>query len=334
MVNKEAFGKCKVNKKLLVKTMVFILVLIIAMIGTFSAYAMNSDYLEPKKWDNDENIISVQLTKSSTVNVLDGVLKYYLDEKESCLYVAFFINESTLSVSRDDVRIRYTVSNKESYSAFSVSKYGIDEYDEEPDFPVYQNYSTYEHYRYTGEYISVLDFGKVKYDTQVDISLYINGHIYKNIAKLNVPPIKATTSKGSKTTAQRNSKEKTTNKSKSSKGSTERSTKFQATGTVSGKAVQNKTSKYSYAKSNVTESARKEEVGTVSYRDGQASEEKTESYSVRGKLTQHSKNIIIVAAVIAFVGLCFLIASAFMSPDKKSDDKENKEKSETDEKKI
>lgn len=331
MVEKEAYDVFKLNNKLLVKTLVFVLVLVIGMIGTFSAYAMNLDYLQPSKWDNAENITSIALNKRSTNRILDGVMKYYIDEKEGCLYVVFFVNETSLDVSKDDVRMRFNISGDHS-SYFTVNKDGIVDCEKEPDFSVYQSFNTYNDYEYTGVYISALDFGKVKYDTSVKISFYVNGRIYTDIKTIIVPPTKATTTKSSKTTTQRSAKDKLVNSNeKSSKVSTERSTKFSPSGTVSGRVTQNKNSasSYSYVKSaDTTNSIQKEGVTTAPSREEQTADEAV----VRGQLTQQSKNIINVAVIIAFIGLCFLIASAFMSPDKKPEDKDNNEKSETVEK--
>lgn len=330
MATNESSVIYKFNKKLPIKILAFVLALTISMVGAFSSYAMNFDFLNPSKWDNEENITTVQLRKSSTVNSLNGVLKYFLDERESCLYVAFFINENTLSVERDDFRALYTITSLDVNNSFSVSKDGIAENDEDIDFSVYQNYSTYDDYRYKGEYITVVDFGKVKYDTKVDISIYINGHIYYGIAEINVPPTKTTTSKSAKTTTTKQSKDKTTAKNKTAKTTTNRSTKFSPSGTVARTTSQSNT-KYSYTTSNGV-GTQKEEVATVSYRDEQAVEQQSEGYSPKGKLTDDTKRFLIVAGIIAFIGICFLIASAFMKPDEKKENEENEIKSEKEEK--
>lgn len=331
MVDKEACSVYKLNNKLLVKTLVFVLVLVIGMIGTFSAYAMNSDYLNPSKWSNARNITSVKIEKTSTDRELEGVMKYCIDKKEGCLYVAFFVNETSLAVSRDDVRIKYEISGDHS-SAFAVCKDGVVDCEKEPDFSVYQNFLVYEDYSHTGYFISALDFGKVKYDTSVKISFYANGRIYNGIKTIIVPPTKASTTKTAKATNSRTSKDKKVAfGEKSSKASAEQSTKFQATGTIAAKTNQNRDlgKSYSYFKSSVAEGdAHKEGVTTAPSREEQLANEQAEGYSVRGRLTQHSKNIILVALIIAFIGLCFLIASAFMSSDKKPDDKD---KTKTDE---
>lgn len=329
MVDKEVYGVFKLNNKLLVKTVVFVLVLVIGMIGTFSAYAMNSDYLNPSKWSNARNITSVKIEKTSTDRELEGVMKYCIDKKEGCLYVAFFVNETSLDVSRDDVRIKYEISGDHS-SVFAVCKDGVVDCEKDPDFSVYQNFLAYEDYSHTGYFISALDFGKVKYDTSVKISFYVNGRLYNGIKTIIVPPTKESTTKMAKATTPKTSKDKTVAfGEKSSKASTEQSTKFQATGTVAAKTNQNRGSGKSYSKSSVAEGdAHKEGVTTAPNREEQLANEQSEGYSVRGRLTQHSKNIILVALIIAFIGLCFLIASAFMSSDKKHDDKD---KTKTDE---
>lgn len=328
MVDKEAYDVHKLNKKLLVKTLVFVLVLVIGMIGTFSAYAMNFDYLEPSKWDNSRNITSVEVTKTSTDRELKGVMKYCIDEKEGCLYVAFFVTETSLYTSRDDVRIRFNISG-DHRSEFAVCKEGIVDCEKEPDFPVYQNFLVYEDDEIRGRFIAALDFGKVKYDTSVNISVCANGRYYNNVHTIIVPPTKANITKSAKATAQRTSKDKTVVLGeKSSKVSTERSTKFQASGTVSARANQSRGSgksySYSYSKSTDSETGvHKEGVTTAPSREEQLENEHSEGYSVRGRLTQHSKNIILVALIIAFIGLCFLIASAFMEPEKKTDEKDS-----------
>lgn len=327
MADKEAYGVYKLNNKLLLKALVFVLVLVIGMIGTFSAYAMNLDYLEPSKWDNAGNITSVNIKKTSTDRELNGVMKYCTDEKEGCLYTAFFIEEPSLEVSRDDVRIKYEISGDHS-SAFAVCKDGIVDCEKEPDFSVYANFSVYEDYSNAGCFIAALDFEKVKYDTAVRISLYVNGRFYNGIKTIIVPPTKITADKPAKqTTSRKSSKDKTVSfGEKTSKAAgTQRSTKFSAQAAPTAKSGQGKNSvkSFSYSKSSAAENGvQKEDVTTAPNREEQLANEQSEGYSVRGRLSQHSKNILLAALIVAGIGLCFLIASAFTSSDKKADDKD------------
>ena len=108
-----------------------------------TSFALDYDYLNAEKWNNSQNVRSVNISKNSAGNKLDGVFKFYRDYDSSCLYLYFFVEENTLK-DYQDVKISLTVNNDYMGYSFSIDANGMcDQQNEEQSvFQVCQNFSS------------------------------------------------------------------------------------------------------------------------------------------------------------------------------------------------
>lgn len=188
---------------------VTLLVFLCMCMSVVRGYAFNADYLDADKWNSNNKVTTMYIEKESNVHRLEGIFKYYADGEEGCIYTYFSVSESSVDENNEDVRIHYDVyTQKEEYS-FSIDKNGMcDTLEEEKKaFEVYENFSTNRKTQ-EGMYITGVRIKEFDSNSSVDVSFYINGHIYRIAKGIELKQAEETTNQGqkSKTTAERTTK--------------------------------------------------------------------------------------------------------------------------------
>ncbi|MCR5206913.1 MAG: hypothetical protein K6C14_00360 [Eubacterium sp.] len=153
-----------------------IVILTAVYLFPLSAFALNSDYLEPEKWAETENAVTVPLNYEKNGNTLSGYFSYYTDDS-LCIYTFFKISESSVTAENNNVSVTYDFSMSDEEYTVTLNKNGVAE-DNAPEglesFRSGVNFDT------NGQYASAVQYIGKKYDfCTVDITLNVNGHNYK-----------------------------------------------------------------------------------------------------------------------------------------------------------
>lgn len=164
---------------------------------------MNEDYLDAAKWNNNPNVIYEELPeKRAQGYTLKGDLGYYVDNSFS-LYTYLNFEETSLTKSQNTVDICYHITTATEEYDFSVNAEGMNEASgaaEQQLFTVIQNFNAKTH-----EYIAAITYNGKESACMVNISLNINGHIYRNLKK-DILMERPTTTKPEKTTQPKTTK--------------------------------------------------------------------------------------------------------------------------------
>ena len=216
---------------------------VLFIFAPLSAFAMNLDYLKNEKWENNPNVTVEAIEGRRAMDYeLGGNFGYYVDDYMT-IHTLFSINESTLKNDGSDnvwIIFDYTMPS-ETYS-FSVNGEGIADTD---DGAVRQCFTTAQNFGdgAIGRYFAAVQYVGKESECTVNISLSVNGHTYKNIAKnirielpTTVTTTKPTTTKAPKTTKAKTKKKKAKTAKKQGKSKTKKSeakaTKYVPTGTT------------------------------------------------------------------------------------------------------
>ena len=269
------------------------------------ACAMNVDYLDATKWQNNSHIISENINTSSLNQQLVGVFQYYADHHNMCLYTYFSIDETSISREMRDVRVDFQFHMPEEDYTFSVNGDGIyDSLDEEKKvFEVRSNFSG----STAGEYLCAAEFKGSDTACTVDVSLFVNGHKY--VIKEGISLIKPTTTKPEKTTrtTTKTGRNTTTKTSRTGKSTTAGTTKY------TPKTITSK-----YAAGTVTG-------GATALASGEDSTQTAVPYSeqkptAKRKMTTSAKLFLYGGTAFAVAGIITLFIAVFSKDKKKKDD--------------
>lgn len=307
-------GSADIRFKSAVMALFFCLFLISIPITSF---ALDYDYLNAEKWNNSQNVKSVNINKNSAGNKLDGVFKFYRDCDNNCLYLYFFVEENTLK-DYQDVKISLTVNNDYMVYSFSIDANGMcDQQNEEQSvFQVCQNFSSYSGTS-SGLYMAAVQSDALS-NSLVDIALYINGCRYLILESIKMQTAGTTAGVNTTARATQNAKNPT---AKSGKAGTakESTTKFKAAG---GNAYSGTIVHGTVAQTLITQRQNTDPTAT----SVTGSNENITPQKGGSHLSKFAIILIIIASFFALAGVICII-SAIPSPNTPSqtDDEEDEE---------
>ena len=311
------FNESKSKRVIKVILLTFVSLFLI-LIQPLNAFAFNSDYLDVEKWAFNENVTSVYLDKKSSGENLEGFFKYYVDGNDASVYTYFSITESSLSSDNNDVRIQYSIVESQDSYGFAIDKDGIcDALENEVSvMDVYENYS-YHKNSDSGTYLSAIKFDDYE-EKYIDISLFVNGHIYRNIIKeiqlcvdedINPQTDESNSKSNSNAHGKATTKKgkTTTKKNTSSKNSTSGTTKF-SQNKIFTTASSQKENKYEFNDN------------SGGYED--TAENPVSSYELQSapsgsnKLTKSAKITLVISCVCALMGILLILIGVFCKTKK------------------
>lgn len=313
------FNESKPKRVIKVILLTFVSLFLI-LIQPLNVFAFNSDYLDVEKWAFNENVTSVYLDKKSSGENLEGFFKYYVDENDASVYTYFSITESSLSSENNDVRIQYSIVESRDSYGFAIDKDGIcDALENEVSvMDVYENYS-YHKNSDSGTYLSAIKFDDHE-EKYINISLFVNGHIYRNIIKemqlcvdedINSQTDESDSKSNSNSNAHGKATTKksktTTKKNTSSKNSTSGTTKF-SQNEIFTTASPQKESKYeSNDNSGGYEDTAENPVSSYEFQS---------AHTGSNKLTKTAKITLIISGVFALIGILLILIGVFCKTKK------------------
>ncbi len=293
---------------------------VVLLLSDFS-YAMNDDYLSPDKWEGNPNVTLSEIHKSALDYTLDGIFGYYIDYSSMCIYTYFAVNETTVNKDNKDIRAFYEISVSGETYTLELYGNGFTESSPQHGAELFKGASAF--YPKETCIINAAEYKGKAPVIEVSVSLYVNGHIYRNIAKdfrIERPTtVKQTTTKKVKTTKAK------TKKSKKSKASDKSTTKFVPKGKI--KAPNSNKKKYSQSGS-TTKATGKEKTtyenkeiyneGEEFDPDGQAV---NNQISLTTEMSKPSLLLLLLAIILATAGITLLITSAVLKKNKKQEER-------------
>lgn len=296
------------KKICLFRAVMTLLVFLYVCIGSINVYAYNADYLEESKWQSNNKVITMNVEKESNVHTLRGIFKYYADGEEGCLYTYFSVTESSIGENNEDVRIHYEVyTEKEEYS-FSIDKNGMCDAleEEEKVFDVYGNFSTSRKTQ-EGMYITGVRIKEFEEASSIDVSIYINGHIYRIAQGIELKQNEDEMKEEEKSKAE--SSERTTGEktAKTEKGTTKKAEAMQTTKyTPKGNTAEINTAYEYKQKESAGEGSEYETEETKQGIAVQSGNEEIKEGSAKAKMTDSAKALLFTGAGIAGAGAIFV----------------------------
>jgi len=293
-------------------------------------FAMNVDYMNTDRWNNNSNVQSLTLDYTNDSRTLNGTMYYFTDD-ELCIYTYFKITESTLSEEANNVYITYTFYVPNEEYEVTVDQNGIYEESGEQEKLLFKVCSSFDG---VGKYISAVQYKDKKCQScSVDISININGRLYsitKN-AEFNGTAVnmerpteaKAEKATGSPTKKQRKQKRKTKPSNKSTTSAkAETTTKFHPGYSITTTAA-NKQRKSETTTLKIPENSEPDSI--------HESSESTETIGAAVNETGTQMSgwtmwFLIIAAVIAAAGMGILVTAVTLKKeDTPEETDENKE---------
>lgn len=303
-------------------TILLSFVFILLIIQPMTVFAFNSDYLQLEKWGDSKNVTAIYLDKESSGGELEGFFKYYINGNEGSIYTYFSITETSLNSQNNDVRIQYSITSSSENYDFAIDAAGIcDAMENEISiFDTYANFS-YHPNSDTGTYLSAVQFDNLD-EKFVDISLFVNGHIYRNIVRnmhVYVQPESKSTAIAERTKG-----------SSSKQSSNKNSDKTNAGNAVNGKNSNADTTKFSQNRIFSDGSSQNSEYQSEPEQHSEQNEiiDGTEIYAQqsdtagtgRSQMTDFARVTVVIAGIFGAAGLVLISAGVFTKK------KENSEK--------
>lgn len=291
----------------------------------FELLALNTDYLKEEKWIDNARTETVYIEATSVENSVNGYFSYYTDDS-LCIYTRFKISETTLSEDAESVFITYSFHMPTEDYEVTVGRNGVYSDEEHPAhetvFKVAQSFDS------LGSYYSAVQYiGREYSSCSVDVSLYVNGHIYRITENdelfgrsiyMELPTtVKETTTK--KSTEKSPSKDKATQKAQTTKTKKETTTKFKPEYNITTRA---KAGAKEEESSSAKKSKKKED---VSSEESSVNENFNVENTAETQLSRPARIFLLLGLLLAVAGAAVLITAAALK-----DKNENEEKSEAD----
>ena len=281
-----------------------------------TAWAVNLDYLELDKWNNNDKVTFQSVNAEALGQNLTGEFGYYFDS-DLCFYTYFSVSGDLIANNYDLCKIRYIVHMPDEDYDFSIGKDGMCDApsQEQKVFNVYQNFDN----AGNGTFITAAEYTKNVSSYTVDVIFYNSSkafiiqegiEVFEQKEEKTTRPASNTNSKSGKTSSSSTTKKSTTTKSgKKSSSSSSGTTKF----TPSGDSF---------------EAANADEFDTTAY--GESGSEYIDLNNGNKKLNKLALLLLIAGIIVAITGV-FLIALAIVKDRAEKKKEAEKEEKETDE---
>jgi len=272
----------------------------VCLLQPLTALALNADYLEEAKWENNANVIAEDIRKSSIGSSFFGKWKHYADNENMCLYTYLSAEETSLAENAEYVKFKYTYRLPGEVYTFSVDKDGMCDAGE-AEQELFSVASSFTYNKPTGVYMVAIEYLGKETECSIDIDLFIGSKykLMRDISLIKPTTTKATTVKTTKAVKSTTAKSKTTKKAKET-------TKKRAS------AAAAQTTKYvpQYNAMPNGENTTEEESPAFA---GEAltPEEVVQTFQPATKI------VLAISAFLAIIGLLFLL-KAFLTPQQKS----------------
>lgn len=297
----------------------------------FELLALNTDYLKEEKWIDNARTETVYIEATSVENSVNGYFSYYTDDS-LCIYTRFKISETTLSEDAESVFITYSFHMPTEDYEVTVGRNGVYSDEEHPAhetvFKAAQSFDS------LGSYYSAVQYiGREYSSCSVDVSLFINGHIYRITENeelfggsiyMELPTtVKETTTK--KSAEKSPSKDKATQKAQTTKAKKETTTKFKPEYNITTRA---KAGAKEAESSSAKKSKKKED---ASSEESSVNENFNVENTAETQLSRPARIFLLLGLLLAVAGAAVLITAAALKDKNENEEAENKEADETSE---
>ncbi len=301
----------------------------------FELLALNTDYLKEEKWIDNARTETVYIEATSVENSVNGYFSYYTDDS-LCIYTRFKISETTLSEDAESVFITYSFHMPTEDYEVTVGRNGVYSDEEHPAhetiFKAAQSFDS------LGSYYSAVQYiGREYSSCSVDVSLFINGHVYRITENeelfgrsiyMELPTtVKETTTK--KSSEKSPSKDKATQKAQTTKAKKETTTKFKPEYNITtrAKAGAKEAESSSAKKGKKKEDASSEQESSVNENFNVANTAETQ-------LSRPARIFLLLGLLLAVAGAAVLITAAALKDKNENEEAEDKDADETEKRNI
>lgn len=300
----------------------------------FELLALNTDYLKEEKWIDNARTETVYIEATSVENSVNGYFSYYTDDS-LCIYTRFKISETTLSEDAESVFITYSFHMPTEDYEVTVGRNGVYSDEEHPAhetvFKAAQSFDS------LGSYYSAVQYiGREYSSCSVDVSLYVNGHIYRITENeelfgrsiyMELPTtVKETTTK--KSTEKSTAKNKATQKAQTTKAKKETTTKFKPEYNIITRAKAKAGAKEEES-SSAKKSKKKEDAS--SEQESSVSESLNSENTAETRFSRPARIFLLLGLLLAVAGAAVLITAAALKDKNENEEAEDKDADETSE---
>ena len=298
----------------------------------FELLALNTDYLKEEKWIDNARTETVYIEATSVENSVNGYFSYYTDDS-LCIYTRFKISETTLSEDAESVFITYSFHMPTEDYEVTVGRNGVYSDEEHPAhetvFKAAQSFDS------LGSYYSAVQYiGREYSSCSVDVSLYVNGHIYRITENdelfgrsiyMELPTtVKETTTK--KSAEKSPSKDKATQKAQTTKAKKETTTKFKPEYNITTRA---KAGAKEAESSSAKKGKKKEDAS--SEQESSVNENFNVENTAETQLSRPARIFLLLGLLLAVAGAAVLITAAALKDKNENEEAEDKDADETSE---